>query len=160
MTYSPTNSLTSYLPNAIDFSEDIARLTDQLTAVYSLIATAVNVRDISYYLQQEQQNGGQLFTLGNPLKNRYMYRQSYFVDNLPNTGIKQIAHNLDFNNPNLEFVKIYGAATYQLNAAIPLPYVSADPIYLSLTSTNIEIETLSGAYINYSAIVTLEYVKG
>lgn len=160
MTFSPNNSIAPYLVNSIDFEKEIVRLSDQLTQVYSLVSTAVNVRDIAFYLEQEQLSGGQLFTPGNPQKNRYLYRKSYNFGALPNTAVQSLAHDIDFNNTELNFVQIYGTAIRPTIAAIPLPYVSADPIYLSLTATNITIETLSAAYIDYTAIITLVYTKG
>lgn len=160
MTFSPNNSIAPYLVNSIDFANETDKLADQLTNVYSLISTAVNVRDIAFYVEQEQLSGGQLFTPNNPQRYRYLYRRSYNFGALPNTAVKQLAHGIDFTNTNLAFVQIYGAAIYPTNAAIPLPYVSADPIYLRLTATNIEVETLSGAYVNYEAIITLVYTKG
>lgn len=163
MTLDP-NNIAPYLVNSIDFQNEITKLSDQMTYVYSLISTAVNVRDIAFYLDREQLSGGQLFPVNTPIgeqpKNRYMYRQAYNIGSLPNTSVKQVAHNINFSNQQLAFVQIYGAAIEPTVGAIPLPYVDADPIYLRLTATNIEIETLSAAYINYQAIVTLVYTKG
>ena len=160
MTFEPANSLAPYLVNSIDFQNEPDKLADQLTSVYSLISTAVNLRDIAFYDETEQLSGGQLFTPNDPLKKRYLYRRSYNFGTLPNTAVKQVAHQIDFTNTNLGFVQIYGAAIRPTIAAIPLPYVAADPIYIRLTATNIEIETLSAAYIAYEAIVTLVYTKG
>lgn len=162
MTFSPSNSIAPYLVNSVDFHDEIHKLSDQLTQVYSLISTAVNVRDIAFYLQQEQLSGGQLFTPGNPQKNRYIYRQCYNFGALPaKNASKTMPHGLDFSNPELMFVSIYGASTDPTTGALPLPFVAQNKeIELSLTSTDIYIYCHDDYSMYTNTIITLEYVKG
>lgn len=163
MTFQPANSRSPFLQNSVEFDADLEKLSRQLTNVYSLIATAVNAREIGYLIQQEQLNGQQLFTQNNPLTYRYVYRQVYNCGTLPNTGVLSIPHGLDItNNSQIVFTHIYGTSTSPNTGAIPLPYISnTDQIRLQVTATNIEIETYSAAWITYSeTIVVLEYVKG
>lgn len=162
MSFGPTNSIASYLPSSIDFEQNPQPLSEQLNYVYSLIANATNAREIGFYLNTENLSGGQLFTTGNPQKNRYIYRRSYGVTITPfgTSATTTIPHGIDFGNTNLQFVAIYGAATLTTTGAIPLPFIGANSVYLSLTTTNIVITQTAATYDNYAAIVTLEYVKG
>lgn len=161
-TFQPNNSIAPYLPNAVDFEAEIQRLSDQLNYIYSLISNAVNVRDIAFYQNRELLSGGQLFTPGNPQKNRYIYRQCYNFGALPaKNASKTIPHGIDFTNNNLVFVAIYGASIHPNTEAIPLPYVIQNKeIELKLTATDIYVY----CHENYTAftetIITLEYVKG
>lgn len=162
MTFNPANSIAPYLVNSVDFPEEIQKLSDQLTQVYSLISTAVNVRDIAFYLNQEQLSGGQLFTPGNPQKNRYIYRQCYNFGALPaKNASKTMPHGLDFSNPELMFVSIYGAATDPTTGALPIPYPHQNgDIELNLTATDIYIYCHDNYSMYTNTIITLEYVKG
>lgn len=162
MSFSPNNSIASYLPNSIDFEQNSLPLAEQLNYVYSLIANATNSREIGFYLNTENLSGGQLFTTNNPQKNRYIYRKTFGTTITPfgTSPTTTIAHGIDFSNSNLQFVAIYGAATLTTTGAIPLPYVGVNSVYLSLTTTNIVITQTAATYDNYNAIVTLEYVKG
>lgn len=162
--FQPNNSIAPYLPNAVDFEAEIQRLSDQLNYIYSLISNAVNVRDIAFYQNRELLSGGQLFTPGNPQKNRYIYRQCYNCGALPikNNQIT-IPHGIDFTNSNLVFVSIYGASIYPGNAAIPLPFPKQNgnaDVELSLDATNIIIYAHADYSMYTQTIVTLEYVKG
>lgn len=162
MTFSPNNSIAPYLVNSVDFPEEIHKMSDQLTQVYSLISTAVNVRDIAFYLDQEQLSGGQLFTPGNPQRTRYIYRQCYNFGALPTkNNSKTMPHGLDFTNPELVFVSIYGAATDPTTGAIPVPYVQqTKEVELSLTATDIYIYCHEDYSMYTTTIITLEYTKG
>ena len=162
MTFSPNNSIAPYLVNSVDFANEINKLSDQLTQVYSLISTAVNVRDIAFYINQEQLSGGQLFTPGNPQKTRYLYRQCYNFGALPAKGVtKTLAHGLDFSNPELCFVEIYGAATQPTVAAIPVPYVKQNKeVEIDITSTDISIYSHEDYSMYTTTIITLVYTKG
>ena len=160
--FQPVNSVSSYLPNAIDFETEITKLSDQLNYVYSLVSNAVNNRDIAFYLNREQLSGGQLFTVGDPQKNRYIYRQCYNFGALPAKGVtKTLAHGIDFTNQNLVFVSIYGAATYPGNGAIPVPYVLQNKeVELTLDATNIVIYSHEDYSMYTQTVITLEYTKG
>jgi hypothetical protein len=160
--FQPSNSIGPYLPNAIDFEEEIIRLSDQLNYVYSLISNAVNTRDIAFYQNRELLSGGQLFTPNNPQKNRYIYRQCYNFGALPTkNNSKTLPHGIDFSNTNLEFVSIYGASIYPGNGAIPLPLVIVNKeVELYLTATDIYVYAHEDYSMYTNTVITLEYVKG
>ena len=160
MTVNTSNYIQAFLPNSIDFTDDTKLLPDQLTTVYSLIVTAVNLRQIGFYLTEEQLSGQQVYTPGNPQRNRFAFRKTFECGTLPNTASISIAHGIDFTNTDLEFLNIYGASTQPTVGAIPLPYVQATPqVQLDLTATNIVITTF-GNYTAYTkTLVTIEYLK-
>jgi hypothetical protein len=160
----PINSVAPYLPNAVDFEAEINKLADQLNYIYSLVSNAVNVRDIAFYQNRELLSGGQLFTPGNPQKNRYIYRQCYNFGALPaKNASKTIPHGIDFTNSGLEFVSIYGASLYPGVQAVPLPFPKSTgnaDIELELTATDIYIFCHQNYSMYTKTIITVEYVKG
>lgn len=159
MTYLPVNTRTAYLNVSETFPLEPVDLREKLNFIYSLIANATNLRDISQYENVEVINGQQYFTSGNPQKKRQVYRKVINFGALPNAATKSVAHGITLSATS-EFTRIYATATQPNTSFLPIPYASAaDSIELSVDMTNVNITTVSNRTAYTICYVVLEYIK-
>lgn len=156
MTYQPVNAKNAFLQTSESFTN--VDLPVKLSEIFTKIATAVNIRDISQYDEVEVVNGQQFFTPSNPQKKRLAYRKAINFGALPNTGSKSVAHGITINS-NTIFTRIYATATEPSTSFIPIPYAGTDEIEISVDSTNVTITTTSNRSAYTVCIVVLEYLK-
>lgn len=155
----PKNSEAVYLPVSETFPNDPKDLREKLNFIYSLMANATNVRDISLYEDSEILNGQTYFTAGNPQVKRQIYRTVINFGALPNTATKSVPHNITLSATS-EFTRIYATATQPGTSFIPIPYASAvAPIELNVDMTNVNITTTSNRTAFTICYVVLEYIK-
>lgn len=145
--------------NSPEFKELIVKLATTMNN----IATALNLKTSGLYQNQEFQTGQLLFpsslTANDQLNQRPLFRMVVNFGALPNTSSTSVAHNIVVN-AEFTFIKIYGASFDPVGlTAIPIPYVSATPVYLELTSTDVVITTTSNMSNYTDTIIVIEYVK-
>jgi len=132
------------------------------------IANVLNVKDTGYY-DTNQFVTSQLFfpnpALSSSTQQNPQYRQSLRLlvnfGQLPNAGLKSVAHGIAFNTA-YTITRIYGAAsdTTGLNY-IPLPYASpvlANNIELNADGTNVNVTTGSNRTNFNICYIILEYL--
>lgn len=153
MTFSPSNTLGSFLIINQRFSEEWEIFLTQVTKINSDISRAVNIRDIAIYDKTESITGQQWFNPNNTQIKRDAFRQVFTF-----TAVGNIAHGIS----NLTLVNAYGeftdgtnfyGAIYGTNVAI------AGQISFYVTPTNIVVQAGAGAPAITSGVITLNYLK-
>lgn len=161
MTSGPINSLGLFLPTNVTFSEDQQQFLIQITNVYSQIARFINLREVSLYNLQEAQTGQQWFS-SNVQQNKGGYRTVINFGALPNNSTKSVPHGISIT-PSTVFTHIYGTGSSSNTAFIPIPYVNVatptDGVAIIVGTTNVSITTTTANWVNYNAVVVLEYLK-
>lgn len=143
------------------FKELLVRLYQNL----NLMQLNLNIKDSAYYDTNEFVNG-QVFppsaaassSSTEAINRRQAFRKMIDFGSLPNSGTKNVAHNIDITS-GFSFTRIYGCASDTTNRLYtPIPNANSD-IRITLTATNVVITTSA----NYSAYdttyVVLEYLK-
>lgn len=151
---------------APEFKELLVRLYQNINNMLM----AINLKDAGYYDTTEFLNGQVYFpdpSLNSTTEQAPTYRQVFRkVINfgaLPNTGAKNVAHDIEITS-NYSFTRIYGCATHPTASSfIPLPFASPVALNLAISlvvdDTNITITT-GIDYSGYTACyVVLEYIK-
>jgi len=130
---------------------------------YEKIARNVNVKDFGYYTTEEMVNGqkwSNIATVGSEKKQEYktVYRKRVDLGALKSSGTSSIAHGITIT-ANTIVTRLYGAATDPSTTFIPLPYVAANSIYLSMDATNVIVQTTDDKTGFTAAYVIIEYVQ-
>lgn len=162
--------LESYLPvyDVVPEKWDQARpfLVEQLKR----ISTAINIREIGWFLDEELLSGKAFIpgenamAVGNTSQvYRQVLRKVIDFGVLPVAGTKSVAHGITFTD-NFTLVQIYAAATDPTNlVAIPIPYVdntgAASVIGLNMDATNVNISVGSSRVTFTRCYVTIEYLQ-
>jgi len=120
------------------------------------MATQINTKDFGYYSPQEGVSGQRWYS--DPQNYKTIYRKRVDVGALLNTGTKTAAHGITLG-ANTVVTRFYGTANYASNEVLPLPYMGANPIYLSIDGTNVNVQSTNDR-TNYTAYVVIEYVQG
>lgn len=99
----------------------------------------------------EEINTGKKWIDGKPI-----YRKVVDCGALPNSTTKNVAHGI---NNLKKVIKSEGYSDDNAGTHIPVPYVSGNPLAISVDTTNIIIQA-SGNYTNFvNTQITLEYTK-
>jgi len=160
MTFSPENSLQSFLPTTLIIPD--LENEDEFNYVMSdylkKSSAAVNEKDIGQYLQTEVLCGQKFFNDEDTKNTHSVYRKVIDFGALPASSAKTVPHGIDIQE-STRFTRIYGTANSP-SSFIPLPYAdstAANSISLEITELNVEITTA----IDYSAYtetyVVVEY---
>ena len=134
------------------------------------IATAINIREIGWFLDQEVLSGKAFIPGMNAASfgatsqiYRQVLRKVIIFGALPNATTKSVAHGITFDaNFRLVFMGAYATDPVGLTA-VPIPYVDpstlANGIELYIDATNVNIKTAAN-WTNYTiCYVTIEYLQ-
>ncbi|MCE5319402.1 MAG: hypothetical protein LLG04_18810 [Parachlamydia sp.] len=159
MTYAPINSKTAYLSTAETLPKDQGQLLVKLTSLFTDIANAVNVRQISIYQQNLPVLTGQQFSVpGSNQQKKTPYRQVYYFGAIAAGATLNIAHNI---TGLVELTNAYGTCV-TVNDWRTIPSTSTvalnQQISLRVTAANIEIINGAACPNITSGKVVLEYL--
>lgn len=144
-----------FVPTTRNFNISDDQLRIMLNAYLTIMANAVNIREISQYDLEELVNGQQFFHPTEAQEKRYAFRKVFQFDD----GTLNFAH--DITDITI-CTYIGGGAVTGAGNFIPIPYVStvlANQIQIDVTPTNIVITKGGGAPAITTGIIVLEYLK-
>ena len=150
-------SLESQLALSVELPEEPKEFRNEINNLYQKIASSLNSKEGGLYLPQEKVTGMQYFDTTNPQKNRNVYRMTIDFGALPNSGSKNVLHNIGWNS-NFRLTRLYGAATDPValrGLAIP-----NDGILLENNATDVIVTTTSDRSNFTETTVVIEYTKG
>ena len=161
MTYSPFNSKTAYVPTTEVYPSDQDDLLTKLTDTHTLVANAINVREIALYEDgQETVTGAQFSITGNNSKKQQSLRKTFYFGAIAAGATLNINHNI---TGLTECVKIDATCVTDAPDFRPIPYVSTvalnQQISLRVTATIIEIINGAASANILSGKVILEYFR-
>lgn len=148
------------------FKELMVRMYQQMNNVI----LSLNAKESAMYRLEIFQTGQNWFPLNPVVTSNYMvnqddrpgFRTVLNFGALPNTGVKTVAHGLDFTT-TFKVTDIYGAATDPVNKlGIPLPYASPvliNNIELSIDATNVIVTTGSNRSNFTECYIVIEYLE-
>lgn len=153
------------LPTSRKFPKEIEELEPTLSKMYSDVSQAVNLREIAIYENVQTSTGQKWFNTVEPEKKRSAFRRVYTLASIANgTNTIALGFTLPTTAPLPTFVHIYGVGNYQGTRSVPIPHINvaapADSIEIRINwaTSNIEIVTTTANWVNYSAVVVLEYI--
>lgn len=153
MTFSPSNTLGSFLIINQRFSDEWETFLTQITKINSDISRGVNIRDIAIYDKVESVTGRQWFNPANTQIKRDAFRQVFTF-----TAAGNITHNIT----NLTLVTAYGEYTDGTNffgaiygSNVPI----AGQVTFFVTPTVITVLAGAGAPAIVSGAIVLNYLK-
>ena len=161
MTYSPFNARSAYVPTTEVYPSDQDDLLTKLTDTHTLVANAINVREIALYQDdQETVTGAQFSVAGDNNRKRQSLRKCFYFGAIAAGATLNITHNI----PTLaECVRIEATCITDAPDFRPIPYVSTvalnQQISLRVTSTIIEIINGAASANIVSGKVILEYFR-
>jgi hypothetical protein len=159
MTFSPSNSLTAFLPTYQYFTPDQEQFLITMTNLYSLIANSINIRQIGIYSVVESLTGQQFSNPTNANVTKFTYRTIFYFGVINAGATLSFVHNLTFT----ELTHAYGTCITTVIDYRPIPYASGtvvtNQIELQVTPTNIVIINGATAPDISSGIIVLEYLK-
>lgn len=158
MTFLPQDALGNFLDPQLIIPDDESAKYVIRQAFYDT-AEAVNVREISEYPLKEIVNGNLMFTSGNPLKYRTVFRKVFEVGAILAGATSTTAHSI---SGITEATHLYGTAVTSTGNFLPLPHASNTAnasVELYADATNVYIVNGSGADDIDSAIIVFELVK-
>jgi len=166
MSFLPSNSIQSYIPNDLIIPEDPKEANLILTDYMRNVVDALNDKEIGQYNTVELVSGQKWFTQGDANKERYVYRKVIDFGALPNAATKSVAHGIS-TTQNTVFTRIYGTATdpgaSTITSAIPIPYVDpgtlANGIELNVDATNVNVTTAANYTAYTNCYIVLEYIQ-
>ena len=121
MTYSPSGSLESALPENVSFAEEWEEFLEQWTNLYRKVSRKVNEKERALYpLELEILNDQLFFIPGNTRKYRNVFRKVFNFGTIASGAPLNIRHNID---QIVQFTRIYGTITTDFPDDRPLPYV-------------------------------------
>ncbi len=133
------------------------------------ISTAVNSREIGFYLDQELLSGKAFIPGANEIADggtsqqfRTILRKVIDFGTLPDNSTKSVPHGIVFDN-NFTLIQLWASATDPTNfIALPIPYVSTAAgfsIQLYMDQTNVNIVTTSVKNTYTRCFVFIEYCQ-
>lgn len=160
MTFSPSNTRTSFLPLSSVFPENEEQLLIVHTNNYNSISRAVNLREIGQYETVEVQNGQFFFNTADPQFPRQGFRKVFPFGAIAAGAALVFAHGIT----NLtEFTYIGGTFIADNGTYRPLPFVATgatnQQTAIYVDATNITIVNGAAANNIVSGIVVLNYLK-
>lgn len=170
MTFSDNQQLEAYLPVYDVVPEKWEDARAFIVEQFKRLATAVNTREIGWFLDEELLTGKAFIpgvnniAVGNTNQAfRQILRKVINFGTLPNTATKSVAHGITFDaNFTLVFIGAYATDPVAFTA-IPIPYVdptaSANEISLNMDSTNVNITTGSNRTTYTRCYVIIEYLQ-
>ena len=161
MTYQPYNSKSAYVPRTEVYPEDQDDLLTKLTDVHTLVANAVNVREIALYQdEQETVTGAQFSIAGTNNRKQQSLRKCLYFGAIATGATLNINHNIP--SPT-EFVRIEGTCITDVVDFRPIPFSSTvalnQQISIRVTSTIVEIINGAASPNITSGKVILEYFR-
>lgn len=158
MTYSPINSLSTYMPTVTFLGDEEDSKETVLMSILTDIINRLNSKEIGIYEAVEVLTGQRWFTAGSSAK-RGVYRKVLLFPSLTAIGTTSVAHGLG-NIAAYTFTRIYGTAR---NAAgtlhVALPQGGPDDVMITIGPANVNIICATATYNTFSALVVLEYLK-
>lgn len=136
--------------------QDFLSFLNSFNETYLQIATQVNAKDYGYYSPSAEVNGQRWYST--PQDYKTIYRKRIDVGALLNNGAKSTAHGITIT-ANTVVTRLYGAATDPSTTFIPLPYVAAAPIYLSMDGTNVIVQTTDDKTGFTASFVIVEFIQ-
>jgi len=159
--------LQTYVPLYDVIPEDWENARPFFVEALKRISTAINVREIASFLDQELLTGGQFIPGANatpqqsPDQYRDILRKVIVFGALPNATTKSIAHGIAYDN-RFSLINLWLAATDPIGlTSFSLQYysIAAGDIILSLTNTNVVVTTASDYSAYTRCWVFIEYVQ-
>lgn len=149
--------LQNQLAISIELPSDPRELRDAINDLYQDIASTVNSKEGALYVPIEKLTSGQYYIVGNPQKNRAVYRMVIDFGALPNTGTKSVPHGIVGWDANFRLTRAYGAATDPIGLeAVPIPN---DGIFLSINSTDATVTTTADFSAFTETTIVIEFTK-
>lgn len=142
-------------------SQEFKLLLVRLYQNINNIATALNLKDSAYYVNQQFLNGQKFFPALVTTPNAYRVAYRFVVNTgALGAGVTTVAHTLPID-VNWQFTRIYGVGsnTATLNY-YPIPFAGAAGTFISVivNATNVVINNGSGVTFDKSLVV-LEFLK-
>jgi hypothetical protein len=162
ITAQSSNSQAAFLITSRKFPQDSIELESVLTKMYTEVAQGVNFRTIGLYELTQITIGDKYFNTGDPQNRRQAFRKVFTLSSIA-MGTNTIPLGFTLQSNNL-FVHIYGVANNPTVESVPIPFVNSivpgDDIDLRIDWPNnqIIITTTTGNWVDYSAIIVLEYL--
>ncbi len=161
MTYAPSNSKTAFVSTSEVFPQDESQLLIKLTNLHTTVATAINVREICLYQDNNEILTGQEFSVpGNSQLKRYTFRKAFYFGAIATGATLNIAHGI---TDLVECTAFKGACVTDVVDYRPIPYVSTvavnQQISIRVLGANIEIINGAGAPNITSGKVVIEYFR-
>jgi hypothetical protein len=137
-----------------------------ITEQFKRIANAINVREIGWFLDEELLSGKQFIPAAvvnqniKPLQVRSVFRKVVDFGPLPNTGIKSVAHGINFDN-NFTLIQMFASATNPSTSALPIPFASqnaGETVKMNMDTMNINITTFNDRTAFTRCFVVIEYI--
>lgn len=131
------------------------------------ISTAINAREIGFFLDEELLSGksffpGTVIPGNNPGQFRQIFRKVIDFGALPNTATKSVAHGIKFDS-NFTLIQMFASATDPVNLlAFPIPFVAnpvANSIQIYMDATNVNITTQDDKSSYTRVFVVIEYMQ-
>lgn len=166
MSFLPSNSQQSYIPNDLIIPDEWDEANLILTDYFRNVVDALNDKEIGQYNTVELVSGQKWFTPGDANVERYVYRKVIDFGALPNSATKSVAHGITTTQHTV-FTRIYGTATdpgaSTITSAIPIPYVDpgtlANGIQLDVDATNVNVTTAANYTAYTTCYIILEYIQ-
>lgn len=164
-----SQQLESYVPVYDVVPEKWEEARQFLVEQLKKLATAVNSREIGFYLDQELLSGKAFIPGvniatdgGSSQQFRTILRKVIDTGTLPNTGIKTIPHDITID-ANFTLIDLYGAATDPTNLlSIGLGHAaisSPNTVEIFLDSVNVVILTGSNRSSYTRSFIIIEYMQ-
>ena len=141
----------------------------QLRKYLNDIVISLNVKETGFYIENEVPTGGLFiptFSTDTPSNVTYrpMFRVVVDFGALPNNSTKSVPHGIT-TTQDYSIIRLNGAATdpgaTTITEAIPIPFVSTNPLQVVLTmdATNINITTGMDRTNFTRTFIVIEYIK-
>jgi len=156
----PYESVFTILANTWVDSES-PDFTQRLNQVITLLAIAINQREIAQYYDVET-SSGQLFfpNTTEPTELRSGLRKLVLSTGIAAAGTTSIAHGIASMGSYL-VTRVYGTLFNNNTGApvyVPIPQAFPDDVAITVDGTNVNIIANTATYNTWSAIVVLEYI--
>lgn len=133
----------------------------RINQVHTILATAINTRDISLYVPELTPNGQLFYPKASGTELRPAYRTLVTSAGITAAGTTAVAHNI-VSLGNFIVTRVYGTLFNNNTAApvfVPIPQAAPDDVAITVDGTNVNIIAATGTYNGWSAIVVLEIME-
>jgi len=168
MSTSSEVDLTNALPQSYILPDQFDPIyTNRLIQYLEDMGSAVNLKENGFYFTEETPisttfvpNYGT--TSSANVEFRTLFRTVVDFGALPNSTTKSVAHGIS-TTEDFKIIKISGASTdpgaSTITAALPLPYVGTNSIYVDMDATNVTVTTTSNRTSFTETFIIIEYIK-